>query len=1067
MKRRFSLPEFAMKRPVTITMAVITVIGFGLIAAQRTAVEFMPPMDLPFLGAFIPYVGATPAQVEQEIAIPAEGEFRTLPNLRQMYTNSSGDGCFISLNFEWGTDMTQALADVRDRMERLRLVLPESADRVFVRHFKLETVPVMSIGLAREGDYDRFIDLVEDDVVPKLKRLEGVADVELMGYDQKSIMVDIDQQSMVAHGLSLYELIMKLNTANVDMGVGELYDGGQKYYVRAENEMQGIEDYAGLRLSHGLRVQDVATGGYRAREQDFHFSIDGNREVFLMITKESEANTAATCRRVMAELDRTLEQPNMEGTEKHVFFNQGTIIEGALSGLQKSAVGGGIMALCVLFFFLRRIRPTLIVALAIPGSLVVAFVFMYAAGMTLNIITMMSMIVAVGMVVDNSIVVIENIYRYRDMGKPMYESARDGASEVGLAIVAATSTTAVVFLPVFYMEKGQMSVFTRQFALPVTVALAASLLIALTVIPLAVSRFRPYPNSPMERYRRWSEAESAGKSGGVAAALGVFSRWLSPIRRTRGAYVRALRWSMENRLATVVLLIAIVAITGAVPMRNMPFQAIPQVDRRVVEIDVDLDPNFDMAMADKLFGEVESLLDARREELGIKHVFKNYTADGGEIQTFLVTNEDLGPGEAFPYTTEEVMNILWYLLPERVPGAEFTVSTGGEERGAGSASSRVSLRLQGDDTQTLDRYAEQLMDVLDTLPGLTDLRKSTERAQQEIQIKIDDVLAEHAGIDPTRVAQTVGFALMGTELSRIRQGGREISVWAQFQAEDRRSRSNLDNITLRGDNGAMVTMNQLINTRKAKTPQMINRRNGKNFVYITASTPQGNLARANQMLREVATNFELPIGYSVELGEELRAMQEDQSNFFSILLLAVVLIFIVMSALFESVLLPLSILTSVPLAFLGVTWTIYGANQFGKGVAMDTIAFIGCILMVGVVVNNGIVIVDHINNLRRQGVGRLEAIVQGGYDRLRPVLMTAITTILGALPLVAPLVFPRVGNPATVSLGCALIGGLAAGTLLTLFVVPLFYTFVDDFQAWLMRYFATVARLFHRERAAA
>lgn len=1067
MKRPFSLPEFAMKRPVTVTMIVITIIGLGVIAVRRTAVEFMPPMDLPFLGAFIPYVGATPAQVEQEIAIPAEGEFRTLPNLDQLYTNSSGDGCFISMNFDWGTDMSEALADVRDRMERLRLVLPESADRVFVRHFKLETMPVMVLGLSREGDYDRFVDLVEDDIVPKLQRLEGVADVELMGYDPKSIMVDIDQKAMLAHGLSLYELIMKLNSSNVDVGVGQIYDGGQKYYVRAEHRMRGIEDYADLRLSHGLRVRDVASGSYRAREQDFNFAIDGNREVMLMITKDSEANTAATCRRVMAALDRVVTQPNLEGTKKHVFFNQGDVIESALDGLEKSALLGGVMALVVLFLFLRRIRPTLIVGLAIPGSLVVAFVFMYAAGMTLNLITMMSLIVAVGMVVDNSIVVIENIYRYRDMGRGLYESARDGASEVALAIVAATSTTAVVFLPVFYMQKGQMSVFTQQFAVPVTVALGASLVIALTVIPLAVSRFREYPNSPMARYRRWSEADSGGKSGRWLQGVAVVLRKLSPIRRLRAGYTRGLRWSMENRLATMLLLAAVVGLTGAGPMRHLPFKAVPQVDQRMVTIDVDLDPNYDMAMADKLFDEVEGMLNARREELGIKHVFKNYTARGGEIQVYLLQDDDLPPGAPFPYTTDQVMNVLWELLPERAPGAEFTVATGSAQRGGGSAQSRVSLRLQGDDSQTLDRYADQMMDVLGTLPGLTDLRKSTERAQQEIQIKIDDVLAEHAGIEPQRVAQTVGFALMGTELSRIKQGGREVSVWAQFQAADRRSRSNLENITLRGEQGAMVTMNQLIRTQKAETPQTINRRNGKNFIYITAMTPKGNLAKVNGMLRDVTENFELPLGYSVDLGDELRSMQEDQRNFASILLLAVVLIFIVMAALFESVLLPLSILTSVPLAFLGVVWTITVANQFGKGVAMDTVAFIGCILMVGVVVNNGIVIVDHITHLRRQGMSRLEAVVQGGHDRVRPVLMTALTTVLGALPLVAPLFFPRIGNPATISLGCALIGGLSAGTLLTLFIVPLFYTFVDDFQDWVMRYFATVAGLFRRERAVA
>ncbi|MCH7910930.1 MAG: efflux RND transporter permease subunit, partial [Candidatus Hydrogenedentes bacterium] len=501
-----SLPELAMSRPVAVSMLLITLIGLGVIAAQRTAVEFLPPMDLPFLGAFIPYLGATPAQVEQEIAIPAEGQFRTLPNLREMHTNSNTDGCFITLNFEWGTDMTDALAEVRDRMERLRLVLPESADRIFVRHFSLSTIPVMQIGLSREGDHAAFAELVDREVVDKLLRLDGVADVEVFGYDEKMIMIDLDQQSMLAHNVSMYELITKLITANVDAGVGELKDGETKYQVRTLSPVTTVSEYANLNLGPGLRLSDVAQGAYRARDPEFHLSIDGQREMFLLITKESEANTVATCAAVIEELDRILESPIMEGAEKHVFFNQGDIIVEALNGLKQAAGVGGVMALLVLFAFLRRIRSTLIVALAIPGSIVAAFVFMFASGMTLNLITMMSMIVAIGLVVDNSIVVIDNIYRHQEMGKNAHDSARDGASEVALAIVAATSTTAVVFLPVFFLQSGQMAVFTRQFAVPVTVSLGASLILALTLIPLAVSRLKHYEDSPMERYRRWSEA---------------------------------------------------------------------------------------------------------------------------------------------------------------------------------------------------------------------------------------------------------------------------------------------------------------------------------------------------------------------------------------------------------------------------------------------------------------------------------------------------------------------------------------------------------------------------------
>lgn len=1060
MKRRWNLPDFSMRHPVTVSMAVVTVIGFGLIALQRTSVEFMPPMDFPFLGAFIPYPGATPAQVEQEIAIPAEGEFQTISGLKHMFSNSSSEGCFIGVEFDWGVDMSQALADMRDRIERLRLVMPESADRIFVRHFKLESVPVLMMGLSREGDYDEFIDRVDRDVLPKLQRVDGVANVELMGYEPKSIMVDIDQQAMLAHGVSLYELIMTLNVANVDVGVGELYEGGQKHFVRAEGKMEGIADYAELRLGNGLHLRDVATGGYRSREQDWHMSIDGNRQVFMMITKDSSANAVEVCSRVMDELDRALAHPTLKGTEKHVFFNQGTMIEGALSGLKKSAVIGAGLSIAVLFFFMWRIRPTLIVALSIPASMVAALLFMYASGMSLNMITMMSLIIAVGMVVDNSIVVMENMYRHQELGTEIKESCRRGAAEVGLAVVASTATSVAVFLPVFFMDTGQLSVFTRQFALPVSVAMIASLIIALSVIPLAVSKLRRHKRTPMERLRQWQVRSTASAA-------------MSPIGWVRGAYIAGLRWSVRNRVGAVILLVALIVLTATVPMRKMPFRAVPQLDQRMIEVDIELDPNYDMAAADQIFSEVASMLDARRDELGIKNVLKDYTARGGEIQAFLVQHDDLPAGESYSYTTDEVMDIVWQLLPERAPGARFTVSTGGEERGAGSEQTRISLRLQGDDAETLERMSEVLIAEIERMPGLTDVRKSTERAQQEIRLRVDNILAERAGIDATQVAQTVGFALMGTELSRIKQGGREISVWAQFQEADRRDRANLDNVMLAGQGGEggegaggqLVTLNQLITTSKGVTPQVINRRDGKNFIFITASAARGDFMRAMGALQKLVTDFELPVGYSLGFGDEIANLQEDRNNFGSTLIMSLLLIYVVMAALFESLILPMSILTTVPLAFMGVAWVIFGASLYSNGVAMDTIGFIGCVLMVGVVVNNGIVIVDRINSLRREGMEREAAIMQAGADRLRPVLMTALTTILGSLPLVAPLIFPRIGNPATISLGCAMIGGLTTGTFLTLYVVPLFYTMLDDLQGWFARYCSGVAALFRRRRA--
>lgn len=1038
MKR--SLPELALKRPVTVMMLLITVMSFGLIAAMRTPVEFMPPMDLPFLGAYIPYPGATPAQTEQEIAIPAEGEFRTLPNLRQMYSNSSSDGCFVSLEFEMGTEMNTALAEVRDRMERLRLVLPDEVDNIYIRHFKLESLPVMQFVLSSDQDYDDFAVKVDSDILPKLQRIDGVAEIQVYGWRQQDVTVDIDQQALLSRNISLYDVIATLSTGNVDVGLGQMSDGDTKYMLRAESKLKTLADYTVLPVGNGVHLGEIAKGNFKAEERENHFSIDGERQIFMIVTKEAEANTAATCKAVMDALDEIMAQPANAGMQRFVFFNQGDIITGALNGLKKASIYGGIMALMVLFLFLRRLRPTIIVALAIPGSLVAAFVFLLAADMTLNIITMMSLIIAVGMVVDNAIVVIENIYRYQAMGHDQVSAAKEGASEVSLAIVAATCTTAVVFIPVFYIDGGQMSTFMRHFAIPVTVALGASLLLALTVIPLAVSRLKNDGNSPMDRLRRFSKDR---KEGAAPSKL----RFINPVFLFRTGYEFLLYNGMKHRLVSVIVLGLFVFLTVQVPMKKMQFQQLPTTDGRSISISLDFDVNYDMAKADEVFESVEAAIKPYHDAIGVKNVFKDYSARGGDLRYFLLKDDDMSSTfEAFPYSTEEVLNIIWYLLPENAPGVEISVSTDGSERGGGgSKQSRISVRMEGDDTLVLDGYAKRYQEMLEDLPGITSTRISSQRAEQEIQLDIDEELAGYMGIEPMMIAQTVAFALRGTQLSKMQQGAREITVWAQFEAEDRRNQNNLDNIMMAGRNGSLVTLNQLVKKRKATTPRTIQRRNGKNFVWITGNVAGKDMGEIRGTLADINAGFAMPTGYSVAMGDELQGIQEDQSNFISLLIMAVLLIFIVMSALFESCLLPLSILTTVPLAFLGVAWIMYIT-----GTPMDTIAFIGCILMVGVVVNNGIVIVDHINQLRKQGLSRHEAIIQGGKNRLRPVLMTALTTILGAIPLA---IGGRIGEPATVSLGMSMIGGLTAGTFLTLFVVPLFYSFIDDLQEWLKRFY--------------
>lgn len=1056
MKRGFSLPQLALSRPVTVIMLSISMLALGTIAWYRLPLKFLPDVDQPFVGLVIPYPNASPSQVEQQIAIPVEGELRTIKGLRRIRTVSDSNGALATMQFDLDTNMTDATADIRDKMERLKLVLPDEADKMQLQRFSSRSIPVVAFGVFQEGDEEDFIHTVRTFIQPRILRQDGVANIEIITpVDEKEVLIEFDQDTLQSLNLGVSQVVTALVESSLNVSVGQLSEGDMKYFVRVLGEYRRIEDIADLIVTpSGMRLKDIARVRFSSRDKAANVTLDGKAGAVMLVTKESEANTVDTCANVRNELDKILQQEMFKDVQMRMFFDQSELILSALNNLFKQGIYGAFMALAVLFLFLHRFRPTVIVALAIPTSLLVALVFMFFAGYSLNIVTMVSMIIAVGMLVDNAIVVVENIIRHRQLGEDRIESARNGASEVGLAIFAATATTWVVFVPMFYIETGQMSVFMEQLGFPLVISLAGSLLIALTLIPLAMSWMKDSKHDNLFQriehkiFGNLMHRDEESEKGRKRSIFGILAR-LHLVRRAIDAYAGTLRFTLNNRLVIVLLFVALCVATYAIPYQAVGLRELPKLDTREVKIDVELEQNYDMAMATVLFGQLEDALNEWRDELAIKSILTFYELGGGVIDVYLYTEDDGPIGVNPPFVTEDVMKILSQRMPKLVPGAklEFTI-TDTSESGNDKA---VSLRVRGDDTQLVEQYAENFKVVLEqSIPEIRDVTTSVERSQKEVQIFIDEALADKAGASPEAIAMTVQSALRGTQLPFMKQGGREIPVWAQFREEDRKSKANLDNVGVMTLRGGLVPLNQLVSYEKAPTAASIMRVDGKNVVEISAITDEENLGGVKANLQRIVDEFAMQPGYSISLGDQLMDLEENVMEFSKTLLMAVILIYLVMSALFESFLFPLSILTTVPLALGGAIWMLYFTST-----PMDTITLIGCILMAGLIVNNGIVIVDHINNLRRASLDRNEAIVTAGQDRFRPVMMTAITTILGLVPLA----MATTGGAATFAgLGRAIIGGLTAGTILTLFVVPLFYTFLDDFQHWLTNFLGALSR---------
>jgi len=1052
---KFSLPTYALERPVTVAMVVLAVLTLGVVAWPRIPREFMIDMDFPVLRCTIPYPGATPEQVERDIAIPAEGLFRTVPGLRQIRSYASTSGCHVEMLFDWGHDMSLALSDVRDRVERLRPSLPADVDRIFLMRSGSDTQSMLSFTIF-SGSEDRDLAYwVHHQLKPRLSRLPGVAEVDIWGADTGTVYVEFNQDALRAANLSLYEVIARLRKSHVDLAAGRLREGRTVQSVRVVSDVDDLDDLRDTVVGpNALRLEHVANVSWSGPLVGFRHTIDGRKGIFVRILKNAGANTIDTSAAVQTELELLSADPAMSGMDAFVFEDQARDMLNAIDMLTVAGLNGGGLALLILFAFVRRLRATLIVAASVPISTVVGIIAMFFTGMSLNAVTLASTIICLGMLVDNSIVVMENILRYRELGHGPYESARLGATEVSLAITTATLTTIVVFFPVFYIDTGELAIYMQEFAVPVTVALVASLIVSLSVIPLVLGRLTSRARERATHGHRAPEATRlpAGAHafryswGRVAGAI--------PFPSIVTWYGAALNWVLHRPLPAVLALAALIAATIAIPGERVGTQTLPRMDMRVVEVNVSFEQTYDWPMAETVFGAVERVLDRQRIDLGIRNVYVRAGASGGKVRAYLVEPDKSFGGRPPRYSTQDVGRILQTQLPHLIPGGEVRVNVVEADTGGGST---VTLRMRGEDVARLKQFAARFTLLAAEIPNVNDVFLDTERETDEIQLVVDETMAAQAGVSPVLIAQTVDFALRGTRVLDLQRDGTEAPVMAGFGEDDRRTVADLDSMTVLNESGDLVPLAELVTRVKAGTPQSIQRVDGRNVVTIVvrADTPEMSTVKAE--LERLAAAFHLPAGYDIVEGERLAQLEVNAENYTVALALAVILIYVVMGALFESYLLPLSILSSVPLAFIGVYWAMYLADT-----PVDVISMIGGILMCGIVVNNGIVLVDHINRKRKQD-GGIVTVVSACCDRFRPVMMTSSTTILACIPLA---VGSHVADVGLSSVGWTLIGGLTTGTLLTLFIVPLFYTLVEGMRVWCLRFFASVAALFQRTSAA-
>ncbi|MCC5868918.1 MAG: efflux RND transporter permease subunit [Gammaproteobacteria bacterium] len=996
----------ALRRPVACMMFFTALAVIGMIAARMLPLERFPDIDFPGMFIMIPYEGSTPEEVERLITRPVEEVLATLPNLKQMTSTSNESGAQIGIFMGWDQDMTTTGIDARVKVESIRDRLPADLRRLQIFTGSTSDQPVLTLRISGERDLSDAYEVLDRVLKRRLERLEGVSRVELQGVDPQEIRILLDSDRVAAHGVDLNDLRSLLDRSNFSVSAGRISADGMRFSVRPRGEFESLEDIAALIISGtDLRLRDVASIEMRAPERSYGRRLDGSYSIGLNVFRTPGSNIVEVADRVNAELVLIDAHPEMQGIRVFEMDNQASSVRQSLGDLLRAGGIGALLAFIVLYLFLRQWTTTLIVTLAVPFSLLVTLAVMYFANISLNILSMMGLMLAIGMLVDNSVVVTESIFRHRQLDpKNPFEATLRGVREVGVAVMAGTATTVAVFLPIMFGERIDMFVFLTHVAITISVAVIASLVIAQTLIPMLASRVAAPPEI---RGQRVMGAVTAG-------------------------YVWLLGWTLRHRWWTLVTIIVIIVTGFTVPTKFVKFDFMPEEPSRRLFLPYNIDGNYPLARVGQAVERIESFLLEHREALEIESVYSFYEQGRAESTILLIDDSRA------KVPTEKIVAFIRDNLPEIIigtPAFRFDQQTGGEG---------FSVRVTGDSTEVLAGIAEEARRRLLGLEGFDRLSTDAASGEREVQVRVDVERAARLMLTPQQVGEAIRVAMRGDQLREFRGAEGELAIRLAYRESDRQAIEDLQRLPLYTPDGQRVVLGSIADFEITRGARAIRRDNRRTAITISGPlSPGTSLDDMRPKVAKVLNDLEYPPGYGWSYGRSFQSNEEAQALVVQSIALAIVLIFLIMAALFESTLFPLSILISIVFSVIGVLW-FFALT----GTTFSFMAWIGVLILIGVVVNNGIVLVDHINRLRWEGAPRMEAIIEGGRHRLRPILMTVATTVLGLTPLAIGSTQVGGDGPPYYPMARAIIGGLTFSTLVSLLVVPFVYSLLDDSARW-------------------
>ena len=1012
------LSRISIRRPVTAIMMTLIVFLTGAIAYTGLNLSLMPNVDLPIVLVSTTYVGAGPEEIENLVSKPLEESLGTVSNVDTITSISSSNSSFLLVQFVDGTDIDLASVDLREVLDLTKSRLPDDAREPVIIKIDLNAIPIYLGVQADNLDLNELTLLLEENVMNRLERIEGVASVSLSGGLEKEIRVTVDADKLAGYGLTTTRLAQYLAAENMNLPSGSLSQGSSSIQIRTIGEFTSIDEIRNLSIMTGtgalIRLSDVATVEEVEVDLNSFTYIDGNKGILILIDKQSTANLVDVSRKVQAEMDSIqLANPDLNLV---VLSDTADYIEVSISNITETAFLSALIAFFVLLVFLKNPTTSLIVAVSIPTSILATFALMYLSNMTLNLISMGGLAIGIGMLVDNSIVVLDSIYQYYEDGHPPKEAAEAGAKEVSMAIFASTMTTVAVFLPIAFVQ-GAVGQMLQNLAFTVVFSLLSSFVVAVTFVPMACSLLlqRDRLKKPMTN----------------PILTGVLSFWDKILDNINDAYGKFLKWALSHRQFTVALVVVIfISSLGVIPLAGVDFMA--PMDQGMAEISIELPSGTNLKTTEEVV--IEALY--RMEDISeIETLYANVgsgmlssSASSATISIILT------PRAERERSTNEVCDEIQYLLGD-IPGIDLTVLTSDSAMGSLSGSD-VSFNIYGYNNDVLMGIETNVISILKKVPGLKDIEGSTSETVPEASVIIDRTKASQYGITTATIAGALNTAISGTTATQYKVNNTELDVVIRYDKDQVNYLTDLHNLMVPSAYGSLIPLSDVAKIQINESATSIYRENQKNYISISLNTDGISTSEAQVLIDETLADYNFPDGYYYAASGTLEMMNDAFNSLYLCMVVAVLLVYMIMASQFESFRYPFIIMFSMPLA---ITGGIFGLFITGHTITVP--AFLGFVMLVGMVVNNGIVLVDYANQLMDTGLKAYDALCLAGPRRLRPILMTTLTTIFGLIPMA---ISTAEGSEMMQSLAIGVIFGLLFSTVITLVLIPVLYYWMDN-----------------------